>query len=302
MVDLLHPTSDVVFKMLFAYERNRRLLISLLTAVLEPSVPIVEVDVLNPEIDKESIRSKGIALDVRAVLQDGRRINVEMQARWHPAWRPRTLLYWARLYADQLERGGAYADLAPTVGVLIQDFVDLPSSHFHSEFQLLESREHYAYSDHLILHVLELPKVPAALPAQGQESEPLLARWGRFLRAKNEQNLEELAMTDPIFREAKGALEDLSADPKARRLAQERRDALYFYEVGLRHEREQAAAEGHEQGRLEGQRSLLQQVLVLKFGALPEPVLSRLREASEAELTLWADRLLSAASLDEILT
>lgn len=114
MPPLLRPTQDVVFKLLFAHERNRSLLTSLITAVLALPEPIVEVTVLNPEIDKEAIHDKGVVLDVRVELGDGRRLDVEMQSQWHPAWRSRTLLYWARLYADQLKRGGSYEGLTPT--------------------------------------------------------------------------------------------------------------------------------------------------------------------------------------------
>jgi hypothetical protein len=50
---LLDPKLDVVFEMLFAEERNRALLESLLTAVLRPPSPIVRVRVINPELPKD---------------------------------------------------------------------------------------------------------------------------------------------------------------------------------------------------------------------------------------------------------
>ena len=46
----LDPKLDIVFSMLFGEERNRALLVSLLTAVLRPSTPIGAVEVLrSPE-------------------------------------------------------------------------------------------------------------------------------------------------------------------------------------------------------------------------------------------------------------
>jgi hypothetical protein len=44
----LDPKLDVVFKILFADPRARHALIAVLTAVLEPPEPIVDVTVLNP--------------------------------------------------------------------------------------------------------------------------------------------------------------------------------------------------------------------------------------------------------------
>ena len=45
MHPLLDPKLDVIFKLLFSHERNRNLLVSLLTAVLDPPEPIVGVEV-----------------------------------------------------------------------------------------------------------------------------------------------------------------------------------------------------------------------------------------------------------------
>lgn len=49
----LDPTLDVVFKMIFADDKNKTLLISLLTAVMKPVTPICDVEILNPEIPKD---------------------------------------------------------------------------------------------------------------------------------------------------------------------------------------------------------------------------------------------------------
>ena len=45
----LDPKLDVVFKLLFSDERNKGLLISLVSAVLKPAAPISDIEILNPE-------------------------------------------------------------------------------------------------------------------------------------------------------------------------------------------------------------------------------------------------------------
>jgi predicted transposase/invertase (TIGR01784 family) len=95
---------DVVFKVLFAAEKNRGLLIALLTAVLRPESPIASVEVLNPD-DKNKWDAKGTLLDIRARFADGRWADVEMQARREGGLRRRALFYWARLYAAELGAG-----------------------------------------------------------------------------------------------------------------------------------------------------------------------------------------------------
>jgi predicted transposase/invertase (TIGR01784 family) len=96
-MQLLDPKLDVVFKLLFAHPNHRDILISLLTAVLQPTVPIADATVLNPEIPKDLPDDKGTVLDIRVQLTDGRQIDVEMQSALHPGLIQRILYYNARL-------------------------------------------------------------------------------------------------------------------------------------------------------------------------------------------------------------
>src|SRR5262245_50080051 len=107
----LDPKLDIVFWMLFAAERNRALLISLLNAVLRPPEPIVSVMVLPAQPEKLSPDDKAIALDLRVELTSGNQVDVEMQSQKRPALRERGLYYWSRLYSGQLLRGADYLDL-----------------------------------------------------------------------------------------------------------------------------------------------------------------------------------------------
>jgi hypothetical protein len=141
-----------------------------------------------------------------------------------------------------------------------------------------------------------VPGIHGKKPTAPSNGEPVLAKWGRFFKAKSQKQLKDLAMDDPIFQKAKSALEDLSRDPKAQALAEERRIGAYFYERSLR----LAQEEGEARGRAERARSLLNKQLSLKFGALPDDVLARLEDAEDEELDLWAERILTASSLDEV--
>ncbi|MBI2378379.1 MAG: Rpn family recombination-promoting nuclease/putative transposase, partial [Deltaproteobacteria bacterium] len=96
---LLDPTLDVVFKLLLtSAPESNEVLIALLTAILKPKVPIDVVDVLNPEVPKQAVSDKGIALDLRMRLVDGTQIDLEMQTYRQPAFRKRALYYWARMF------------------------------------------------------------------------------------------------------------------------------------------------------------------------------------------------------------
>ena len=68
---------------------------------------------------------------------------------------------------------------------------------------------------------------------------------------------------------------------------------------------EKGLAQGIEKGRSEGRAAALEGLLLrqleLRFGALPDAVRERVRGASAAELEAWAEAVLTAASLDEVM-
>ena len=289
----LDPKLDVVFKMLFGRPENRDLLISLLEAVLGLPSPIRSVHV-ESELGKAAVDDKGIVLDLRVELADGQHVDVEMQTQPRPARRERALYYWARMYAGQLGRGQGYRELHRCVVVLILAFRELAVSRFHSIFRIRDeaSRE---LSDHFELHLLELPKLEMT-----PDDEPDLVKWGRFLKASSDEEREELAMTDPIFRKAKTALEELSADPEARLAAEMREMALQTQELDLAKARKEGRAQGQAEGRAQGQAEALLYLLAAKFEAVPAPQLERVRNATQAELLRWLDRVLPAPSLEAV--
>jgi predicted transposase/invertase (TIGR01784 family) len=282
----LDPKLDIVFWMLFGAEQNRPLLLSLLNAVLRPAVAIASVEVLHAEPERMAPGDKNIALDLRVRLENGEQVDVEMQSRRHPALRERALYYWARLYAGQLLRGDFYTELRACVVVLITDFSELASRRFHSIFRVQERHHDEPLTDHLELHVLELPKLQAGTDGS---DEPNLTAWATFLAATTDEELTALAMENPVLKQAKDALDRLSADPAARDRAEQREMALLTYEAGL--------AKVRREGREEGKAELLHHLLTIKFGALPGDVTARFANASSAELLRWSERVLTADTL-----
>ena len=57
---------------------------------------------------------------------------------------------------------------------------------------------------------------------------------------------------------------------------------------------------GRQEGRQEGQAYLLRRLLTRSFGSLPEPLERRLESASSEDIERWSERILSAASLDDV--
>jgi predicted transposase/invertase (TIGR01784 family) len=293
----LDPRVDLVFSLLFGAEQNRRLLIALLNDVLRPTTAIESVEVLPSRPEASEVQEKAVFLDLRVRLESGEQVDVEMQTQRHVALRPRVLFYWGRLYTGQLLRGEPYSGLQRCAVVLIADFVELAAASFHSVFQARERSTGELLTDHLELHVLELPKLQGALVGM---DEPALAAWCRFLAAETDEQLEALAMQYPILKEAKDALEKLSADPEARERAERREIELKLYEYGAATIRAEGRTEGRLEGRAEGKQQTFLRLAALKFGELPSEVQARAAIATEHDLDLWLERLLFAKTLEAV--
>ena len=61
-------------------------------------------------------------------------------------------------------------------------------------------------------------------------------------------------------------------------------------------------ARGLAQGQAQGKAELVLRQLTLRFGALPQAARSRVATATTEELDLFAERVLTASTLDQVLT
>ncbi|HEY6723121.1 MAG TPA: Rpn family recombination-promoting nuclease/putative transposase [Polyangiaceae bacterium] len=284
----LDPKLDIVFKLLFAAERNRGILRSFLMAVLKPPSPIDVLTINNPTIPGSDQLKRQVILDVHVVLRDGQHIDVEMQARRHGGPRPRWLFNWGAVFTDQLDSGHEFAQLKPVVCIIIMDFLEFQSPRFHSTFRVLEVHTHEEFSQHLEIHTLELPKLHQ-VTADADGDAVLI--WGRFFAAETDEELEQLAMNHPEIAPATIALETLSQDPAARELARQRRLAELDYLSGI----DEARAEGKAEGKAEGLRDAIRQLchllkIELDVDQQQRLACSSIEELLELQEALFKDR------------
>ena len=115
----IDPKIDCVFKALLGAERNRRLLIHFLNAILagELAAPLTEVEILNPYNEREFLDDKLSIVDVKARDSSGRLYQIEIQLLNIPELPARILYGWANLYSAQLQDGDGYDQLQPTYSI-----------------------------------------------------------------------------------------------------------------------------------------------------------------------------------------
>jgi predicted transposase/invertase (TIGR01784 family) len=103
MYERLDPKVDFVFKRIFGVEENKEVLLDFLNVVLKDTEPqpIVDLQILNPYIDKQALQDKLSILDIHARTKDGKQINIEIQLYNRYDIEKRTLYYWSKLYSSQ---------------------------------------------------------------------------------------------------------------------------------------------------------------------------------------------------------
>jgi predicted transposase/invertase (TIGR01784 family) len=126
---LLDITRDIVFKTLFSADNpdSREALSSLISACIHRAVTSVRV--LNPEILPEYLSGKIVRLDVLAQFNDGERANIEMQVgKSNTDLRNRSVIYAARLLAEQIRKGEVYKDVKRSYQIFFLDFIRFAKS------------------------------------------------------------------------------------------------------------------------------------------------------------------------------
>ncbi|MDD9265786.1 Rpn family recombination-promoting nuclease/putative transposase [Paenibacillus sp. GCM10023248] len=245
MRDLLDPKNDFVFKRIFGSEENKDVLLAFLNRTFQEAgePQLSEIILMNPYTDKDSPQDKQSIFDIQAKTAEGKLINIEMQLFNRYDNEKRTLYYWSKQYASQLEEGQPYKNLKKCVTINILNFSILPSDRYHNVFHLREDRSGISLTDDLEIHFLELSKLSHN---QTTASGGLLS-WLLFLKSDNTDNWEVLKMQEPELGKAMTVLEFLSQDEDARRIYELRQKALHD-EASLR---EGAREEGERKGKLD---------------------------------------------------
>jgi len=245
----LNPKNDYLFRRLFGEEAGKRLLISLLNAVLGRGGGQRITDVVmigDTHLGGEWIGDKEVVLDILCNTDRGDTINVEMQIRRFSVMEKRSLYYAAQMMVGAIHRGESYAGLKRVIGINILDHRYLPFAKYHSTFHLYEDEEERCLlTDALELHYIECPKFQEV----AFHIDDPLHRWLKFLEQDvTPEQLQELMEVDEMIREAEDRLNELAGDEVTRRLYEMREKALHDRASWL----EDATNEGMEKGIKQG--------------------------------------------------
>lgn len=295
MEQLLDPKNDIVFKMLFTQSQNARLLHSLLTAVLAPPEPIVEVEVLNPELPKHIVGDRNIILDIHVKLANGDHVNIEMQMAHHRNIWARMHYHWARLFSQAIKAGNDYSQLRPATVIFFTNFKEFRVSpeDYHLSFRIKELRDRTITNDYIKLEVIQLPQVfNLPLDAERSDNSKMLLHWSRLLCDPDNDLWKGQLMDDPIIKEAVEALRKLSEDPQARELARARDMWAFDMATMEKDAREEGLEKGLEKGREQGleqgrEQGLKQSARLMHKSGIELVKIAKILEVPESKLEAW---------------
>lgn len=193
---IMLPTVDFCFKELMQNPKVRK---GFIAAILGKSPGTIRRTTLIPTaLQKESEEDKLGILDVLVELEDGTKMNMEMQVSYFDCWTNRVLFYLGKIYTGQIKEGEDYDRLRKCIHVSILDFVHFPQDEkCCRKIVFCDAESGEQYTDLMELHILELKKLPPK-----DQSEDGIIRWMRFLGGKNRKEFEDMAKKDEYIEEA----------------------------------------------------------------------------------------------------
>ena len=208
---LMNPSIEFVFKKLFGAEESKESLISLLNAIIKSDSPIINVEILNNDLNKEHNEGKFSRLDIKAKTDKGELINIEIQVKNEYNMIQRTLYYWSRIYTDQLNSTRDYSELSRTICINILNFKLLDNDRYHNTYRLKEINTNEELTDIQEIHFIELPKSKHVDKEEVNNIDSLL-KWIEFIKEPESETVKILETTDEVLRNAKAQLYKISLD------------------------------------------------------------------------------------------
>ena len=247
------PTNDLLFKFVFGREERKNITLQLINDILgrDGDDAFVDLQFRNTEFSPEKQSDKLGRLDIFGILNDGSRIDIEMQVINRRNMEKRTLFYWSHMYLhfDTLRSGDDYGALKPAISINILRYNFLPQDNPHAAYVLYNPKTQHRLTEDLEIHFLEIPKYKNK-PVQSMDR---IEKWLAYFANKlDEKEKEELAMKDTAIKDAIQASDRYIMDDNAYREYIARESAIWDYNSDLKANLAEGRAQGRAEGRAEG--------------------------------------------------
>ena len=260
---ILKPTNDYVFKRIFGYKGNEKIVKGFIEAIIGESFTDVHIE--NPILQSDDITGKTGILDVR-LKADNSNVDIEMQVVRTENIQDRALWYWSKMFQESIIRGEDYSKTKRTICIIITDFnIEslLNNNNYHNKYMALNcSKIDDCLTNKMEIHIIELTKIDST-----NSLGDILKEWCTFL--KYPERIGDLVMNeDENIKAAKEELDRISSDDLEKRRADEREKAImdhkWWRNSAIKEGREIGIKEGIKEGKKEVARSLIKEKMPIE--------------------------------------
>jgi predicted transposase/invertase (TIGR01784 family) len=251
----LNPLNDYLFLKYMGEPGDEEQLQAFLNAVLQKTdnerITSVKIEA-NNALSADIIGDKSSVLDLRAVIADGTKVNIEVQLRNVGNMDRRSLFYWSKEYAHSIEAGQDYRELPKVIAINIVDFAFIPVNKVHTCFHLRED----TYREIILTDDVEIHFISMSVFRQLGEIDIIgnpLHRWMAFLNKNtDEETIKTIIEMDTGIAKAQEKIQFVSQNKEALHKYQMREIALSDYTSGINHAHREGFAKGEEKGVIKG--------------------------------------------------
>ena len=202
------PKNDIIFRKIFGMKGNEGILKDFLEGILDIKIESVELD-LGTELLPDFYEGKSSRLDVRAKLDDGTNINIEIQTKMEDYSDARDLMYWSKLYMSSIGKGEKYTDAKKTICIWILDGKVYDFNKYHSEWIITEKElGKTMYFKDFEIHVIELQKFRKIAIMKPEKRD----FWLWFIDHTRKELVEMACYSNEEVRKAKEQYDKITAD------------------------------------------------------------------------------------------
>jgi len=270
-----NPLNDFLFLKVMGEKGDEKQLLGFLNAVLGRTGKklVKTVDILENKTFAADIKSgKSCVLDVKAVLEDSTKVNIEVQLRNEHNLDRRSLFYWSQIYSESIKSGQDYTELPDVIAINIVDFDYPPDGDVHTCFRLREdANRSMILSAALEIHFINMVRW-RKLESKDIADDPL-HRWLAWFDEKSPPELiEEVLNMDSAIMAANERQDFVTQDEEERSLYWRRQMAIMDYNSGMNGARREGLMEGLVEGRAEGEEKAKLQIArnLLAKGSTPD--------------------------------
>lgn len=206
-------TNNYAFQKIF---KNTKIVKGFPMALLDlKEYEIKKIEITDPFTLGENDEEKEGILDIKLILNQNRKINIEMQNTYQDDWTERSLFYNCRMFTDGLKKGHPYGEIPPCIHVGILNFNQMISPNYYHKFSLMDEKTKEIYSRKFQFHMLELKKLKYA--KEKQKRKPLY-QWAKLIAAQTWEELEQESKGNKYMERALEEMIKISQDEMERYL------------------------------------------------------------------------------------